>query len=430
MKRKWHHPESPKTGREYWRSLGELEDTAEFRGWLEREFPQGAAELEADDVSRRNFVKLMGAATGLAGFGLAGCSRPVSHLVPFNDHVEWTIPGKPLYYASAKPRLGGRGCDPLVVTTHEGRPTRVDGNKRHPMVSGGSDSFTQASVLDLYDPDRSRKFLRKGSDASADDFEASFLDDFRKAGSGEGLAFLISENSSPTRARLLDEVAKKYAGAQVYSYDALAADGLKAAEAELFGEGVAQVPRFNRAEKILTLDGDFLGLDKQGEDPVIEFTRGRRVDGKDSKMNRLYSVEPAFTLTGGMADHRYRVAASQISKVAALFAAEIGKAVGDSGLAGAAGAMVKKINTAVLNTDWIRECAADLAASKGKACVMAGSRQPKEVHLLAAAMNSALWGLRGWCSGDSRLSKPAPNPWREFPISRKRLKAERSKRWL
>ena len=118
MKRQWQHPESRETGRQYWRSLGELEDSAEFRGWLEREFPQGAAELEADDVSRRNFVKLMGASAALAGFGAVGCSRPVRHLVTYNEHVEWVIPGKALYYASAKGRLSGRGCDPLVVTTH------------------------------------------------------------------------------------------------------------------------------------------------------------------------------------------------------------------------------------------------------------------------------------------------------------------------
>ena len=397
MKRQWKHPETRETGRDYWRSLGELEDSPEFRDWLGREFPQGAAELEADDVSRRNFVKLMGAATALAGFGLTGCRRPVRHLVPYNDHVEWVIPGHALYYASAKPRLNGRGCDPLVVTTYEGRPTRVDGNRLHPQVSGGSNAFTQASVLDLYDPDRSREYLQSGAKSSAGAFQSEFLSNFRKARSGEGVAFLISENTSPTRARLLDDVVARYAGAQVFSYDALAPAGLKAAEAELFGEGVAQVPHFDMARKILSIDCDFLGLDPQGVDSAIEFTRGRRVDGRNpnGEMNRLYSIESAFTLTGGMADHRYRLPGSQMLKVAVLLAVEIAKAAGDAALGGSLTAAAAKFNHAVFNREWIAECARDLAASKGKALVVAGSGQPKEMHLLIAAINAALGAFDG-----------------------------------
>ncbi len=394
MKRQWQHPETRETGRQYWRSLGELEETPEFRGWLEREFPQGAAELEMDDVSRRNFVKLMGAATALAGFGAVGCHRPVRHLVPYNEHVEWVVPGKALYYASAKGRLGGRGCDPLVVTTHEGRPTRVDGNRLHPAVSGGSDTFTQASVLDLYDPDRSRFHLKRNERVDAAVFEAEFLQGFREASKGEGVAFLISEAYAPTRNRLLGEVVSKYPGAKVYGYEPLAAATLAAAEKRVFGEGLAQSPRFDRAEKILSLDSDFLGLDKIGDDPVMEFTRGRKVDD-GAEMNRLYVVEPAFTLTGGMADHRYRLAASQVERVAVLLVAEVAKLVGDSALAGALKPLVSKVTAAVYNNQWIRECAADLVASKGKALVVAGSRQPESVHALVAAVNAALGAYSG-----------------------------------
>lgn len=390
MKRQWQHPESRETGRQYWRSLGELEDSAEFRGWVEREFPQGAAELEADDVSRRNFVKLMGASAALAGLGAAGCSRPVRHLVTYNEHVEWVIPGKALYYASAKGRLSGRGCDPLVVTTHEGRPTRVDGNKLHPAVSGGSDAFTQASVLDVYDPDRSRAYLKDGAKSDAAAFEKDFLAGFRKAGTGAGVAFLVSGGYQPTRDRLLDEVGKKYAGATVFSHDPMIGEGRAAAESQLFGDGVAQVPRFDRALRILSLDADFLGLDKQGEDPVAEFSRARKAIDEGKEMNRLYSVEAGFTLTGGMADHRYRLASSQVAQVALLIAAEIAKAAGDAALTSALAPALGKVNAAVYNNEWIRECAADLAAAKGKALVVAGSRQPAAVHLLAAAMNSVL----------------------------------------
>ncbi|MCB1062274.1 MAG: TAT-variant-translocated molybdopterin oxidoreductase, partial [Verrucomicrobiae bacterium] len=408
MKRQWQHPKTLETGRQYWRSLGELEETPEFREWLDREFPQGAAELEADDVSRRNFVKLMGAATALAGFGSVGCHRPVRHLVPYNEHVEWVVPGKALYYASAKGRLGGRGCDPLVVTTHEGRPTRVDGNRLHPAVSGGSDAFTQASVLNLYDPDRSRDYLKKGAKADAAAFESEFLQAFRESASGKDVAFLVSEGYAPTRNRLLGEVSKKFAGAKVYGYEPLAAAGLAAVESQLFGEGVVQVPHFDRATKILSLDSDFLGLDKVGEDPVMEFSRGRGAVDHGEEMNRLYVLEPAFTLTGGMADHRYRLAASQVGNVAILIAAELAKLTGDAALAAALKPLLSKVTAAVYNGAWIRECAADLAASKGASLVVAGSRQSEAVHALAAAMNAALGAYEGEESVISLLQSETP----------------------
>ena len=396
MKRKWHHPEAPSTGRQYWRSLGELEDSPEFTEWLQREFPQGAAELsnpdpDAEDggVSRRNFIKLMGASTALAGFGMSGCRRPERYLVPYKEHVEWVVPGKPLLFASAKPRVGGRGCDPLVVTTYEGRPVKVDGNRMHPMVAGGSDALIQASVLDLYDPDRSRGYLKSGEVTTAADFEAGFLKAFR-AGKGEKAALVIGETLSPTRSRLLDELKKKLPALKVFRYEALAPTGLRAAEKALYGEGVAQVPRLDKAQKILSLDCDFLGLDKIGEDSAAEFTRGRRVDDDGHEMNRLYVVEPAFTATGGMADHRLRLAASQIPAVAILLAEQVAKAAGDAALSAALKPLVAKVKSSVMNVAWIAEAAKDLAASKGKAVVVAGSRHSKEVHLLAAAMNAAL----------------------------------------
>lgn len=403
MKRVWQHPEAPKSSRTHWRSLGELEGSPDFREWLEREFPANAADLsraenEGDEVSRRKFMSLMGASAALAGFGLTGCRKPERHLIPYKEHVEWVVPGKPLYYASAKPRVGGRGCDPLVVTTFEGRPTLVAGNKLHPTVGQGSDSFTHASVLDLYDPDRSRAYRRAKKavagvevvESSAAEFEKDFLDGFRKAKSGEGVALLLSASSSPTRARLLAEVQKTYAGAALYEYEALEGAGLNAAEAELFGQGVAQVPQFDKATRILSLDCDFIGMDHLGENAVREFSAGRRVEGNENGMNRLYSVEPAFTLTGGMADHRLRLPSSQVGKFAALFASELGKALGDAALGSAVAPVLEKFPAILFKTDWIREAAVDLASAKGKALIVAGPRQSKEVHLLVAAMNAAL----------------------------------------
>src|SRR5690606_26521405 len=143
----------------------------------------------------------------LAGFGVS-CSRPLEHLIPYNEHVEWVIPGKALYYSTAKPRLGGLGCDPLVVTTHEGRPTKLDGNRLHPAVGGGSSAFTQAAILELYDQDRTKGYRNKGAETTRADFEESFLTPFREAKSGAKTGMLLSESTSPTRRALLEEVVK------------------------------------------------------------------------------------------------------------------------------------------------------------------------------------------------------------------------------
>src|SRR3954453_16230064 len=170
MKRVFQHPAPGKTGKQYWRSIGELSDTPEFRGWLEKEFPAGAAQLEGDEVSRRSFLKLMGASMALAGLGLNSCRRPESHLLPFSKSVEWAIPGKALFYATAMPRRPG-GL-PLVVSTVDGRPIKIEGNPLHPASGGATDAFAQASILDLYDPTRSRTFLNKGKPADRAAFDS------------------------------------------------------------------------------------------------------------------------------------------------------------------------------------------------------------------------------------------------------------------
>ncbi len=388
MKRKWSHPAPAEASRVHWRSLGELEGKEEFHGWLEREFPQGAAEMELDDTSRRQFIKLMGASTALAGFGVS-CSRPLAHLVPFNEHVEWIIPGKALYYSTTKPRLGGMGCDPLVVTTHEGRPTKLDGNRLHPAVGGGSSAYTQASILDLYDQDRSKGYLKKGQGTVRADFEDSFLKPFREKKSGAKAALLLSPSTSPTRRALLDDVVKQYPGLKVFAYEALAPLGHLKAAADLYGPGVVPVVNFSAARRVLSLDCDFLGLEPIGEDSVAEFSATRQVDeGKEP--SRLYSVESAFTLTGGMADHRYRIAPSQVLGVVALLAKAVGETLGDAELGTLAAGTLAKLTVPVFNGPWIKECAADLASAKGAALVVAGGRQSASVHVLTAALNKAL----------------------------------------
>ena len=208
MKRVFKHPAAPETGRKYWRSLEEFSETPEFRARLEREFPQGAAELNGGEVSRRGFVQFMGASLALAGIGLTGCRRPELHGVPYTKGVEWQIPGKALHYATAMPRRGG--AIPLIATTYNGRPTKLEGNPNVPGHNGSTDALAQAAILDLYDPDRSKVVLKakeRGKDyaeATMEDFWEEFAiirHAYLKNG-GDGLAILTEPSTSPTRARL------------------------------------------------------------------------------------------------------------------------------------------------------------------------------------------------------------------------------------
>jgi molybdopterin-containing oxidoreductase family iron-sulfur binding subunit len=381
-KRIWQHPEVPAGETTVaWRSAGQLEDTPAFREWLDREFPQGAAEMadESDaETSRRSFLKLMGASTALAGFGMAACRRPESYIVPYTKAPEWVIPGKATYYASAMPR--STGATPLVVTTFEGRPTKLGPNNLHPDAAG-TDTFAQASVLDLYSPSRSRKFLRSGNPAKRAEFEAVLA--ALAADKAAKIGFLFGADDSPTRARLSKELAAKFSAAKFYQYEALTGEGAKA-----YGDGAKPVADFSKADRILSLDCDFAGVDPQGA--VTPFFDRRKPEGKayeakpdDSKMNRLYVVESAYSLTGGMADHRLRVAPTQVLHVAGQIARELGLPIAKGVDA------VKDSKT----LSWIKPLVADLKAGGSKSVVLAGSRQPAAVHHLALAINNALGSI-------------------------------------
>ena len=204
-KRIFHHPEVPsdESGVTSWRSVGELERTPAFRAHLEREYPEGSGHLSEEDqkATRRSFMKLMGASSALSGLTLVSCRRPESYIVPYRKAPEWVIPGKPLYYASTRPRA--EGSVPLIVTTYEGRPTTLAPNGDH-NDGCGADALTHASVLNLYDPKRSRDFLKSGKKASQKEFEGVFGSIAREGGK---LAVLVGEDDCPTRKRLSEEIA-------------------------------------------------------------------------------------------------------------------------------------------------------------------------------------------------------------------------------
>jgi molybdopterin-containing oxidoreductase family iron-sulfur binding subunit len=388
MKRVFQHPPEPSTGKNYWRSLGEYSNTPEFRDWLEREFPAGASELEGDEWSRRDFMRLMGASMALAGIGLTSCRRPQMHLVPFTKSVEWTIPGKFLYYSTAMPWR--TGAIPLIATTVDGRPIKLEGNPIHPASAGSTDLFAQASVLDLYDPTRSRRFVNQGKDATRAEFDA-YIDKLRgQLGSGDGLAFLVDELHSPTRERLRTELEKAFPKMTWCVYEPALSDAQNYATGVSFGENVRLMPRFDRADVVLALDSDFLDCGEGDLAASRAFTARRRVKSSSDSMNRLYVVENRFTITGAMADHRLRLPASQIPIFTYLLAGKIGALTKDSGLISLVGTLTAPGATPEFNEQWLNELAADLIAKSGSSIVLAGQQQPVVVQLLAYAINATL----------------------------------------
>ena len=408
MKRVFHHPSEPQGGKKYWRSLEELAGTPDFEASLEREFPQGAAEFQGGEVSRRHFMKIMGASTALAGIGLAGCRRPEMHLVPFTKSAEWVIPGKFLFYTSSMP--SSRGYVPLIVTTYEGRPTKIEGNPYHPINDGhgGTDMYAQASVLNMYDPDRSRFFLEKGVESDPAKFE-KFLDDLiagYEAKQGDGIAFLMEDDPSPTRERLRVEVTKRLPKATWTVYEPL---GGFAADAEeiAFGPKAKLRPLLDKADVVLALDSDFLGCAEGTIEGIKGFTKARRIDEPNGKMNRLYAVENRYTVTGGMADHRLRIPASQVGVFALKLAAEISTATSDATLTTICQTLGKAAATASFPAGWVEESAKDLVANRGRALVLAGPQQPVAVQLLVAAINSALGAIGNTLVGIAAVSEPA-----------------------
>jgi MoCo/4Fe-4S cofactor protein with predicted Tat translocation signal len=376
MKNDLDHSDTPATGRRYWRSLDELADTPEFREWLHREFPQGASEL--DGHNRRHFLKIMAASFAFAGVATlgAGCRRPEEKLEPFGQQPVDYVYGEPQFYATAMPtRIG---AIPLVVKSYEGRPVKIEGNSQFPGGNGGTDRYAQASILDLYDPDRAKRFTRDGKTVSRDE-ALKFLDDLSKkfaANQGEGLAFLAESSTSPSRARLQKIIAQKFPKSQWFTYDAIDSGIHQRAATQAFGQSVKPIFHFDKAKVILSLDCDFLGGEDDAHNHIRKFAAGRKAgDG----MSRLYTVESLFTLTGANADHRLRVAASQVGKMAEListWAASQGKEV--------------PAPARDFESQWAFNCANDLLAAAKNALVVAGQRQPLEVHLLAHAMNVAL----------------------------------------
>ncbi len=358
----------------YWRSLAQLADDPEYRAALEREFPEGASELP-EGITRRDMMMLLGASLSLAG--LAGCRRPVEEIVPYVTAPEDVVPGIPRYYATTMPFR--RSAYGLIVESHEGRPTKIEGNPSHPSTLGASASIVQAAVLGLYDPDRSQSVMQQGAKKSWNDFVAAWgeLATVQAATGGESLAVLSESFSSPTLARLASELRAAYPKLQWATYDAVSDENRLAGLRSASGRDVDLMLRLDRAAVILSLDADPLLTDPEMIRHARGFAAGRRAG---AAMNRLYAVEGVYSLTGAMADHRLRLESRQIAPFVAALAARLG-APG----AGPAGGSLPGVDAR-----WIDALAKDLLANRGKSLIVAGERQPAAVHAAVCALNTHL----------------------------------------
>ena len=363
-----------KTGRAYWRSLDELAGSDDFVAWLKAEFPRQAEALE--HVDRRQFMKLMGASLALAGLG-ACTTQPPEKVVPYVKPPEELVPGDPVYFATAMPLLGT--LTGLLVESHVGRPTKIEGNPNHPASRGATDAFAQASILGLYDPDRAQVVRRVDEILSWEAFAAA-LDVAMKAQAergGAGLRILTQTVSSPTLAAQIAAVQQKLPGARWHQYEPLARDNALAGARLAFGDDVNTIYRFDKADVVVSLDADFLSCGGAHVRYARDFVAKRRLTGGSSDMNRLYVVEPTPSNTGVKADERLALRASAIPGVARALATGVGVQVPGADAKDAAGA-------------WVLAAVADLKAHRGSSIVIAGDQQPPEVHALAHAMNAAL----------------------------------------
>lgn len=393
MKRILQHPPESPTGRTYWRSLGEYARTPDFEDWLHREFPKGAAEWENDPLSRRSFLRLMGASLALAGLSLSGCRRPEAHLVPFTQSPEWVVSGKKMSFATAQPRR--RGSLPLLATTFDGRPVKMEGNPLHPVSQGATDNHAQASVLDLYDPAR-RRFLTRGNQkATPEEWSAEIkrIRDESSKSAGSSLAILAEETLSPSRERLRAELLRQFPQATWAVYDPLNSGRDLAASALAFGPGTDFRPQLSAASTILSIDCDFLGSDEGDLPDTRGFASGRRTRNPGDKMNRLYVAEPKFSLTGTMADHRLRLRASATGALLLELARQIRSLQPSAEL----NTLLQQAPDLALPKDvdsaWIRECAADLVAHGKTSLILVGRRQSVTIQALALALNASLGAI-------------------------------------
>ena len=361
-------------GRLYWRSLGELADTPQFREYLHREFPEQASQWN-DPRGRRQFLKLMSASLALAG--VSACTKqPAEKIVPYVRQPEDLVPGKPLFFATAV-SFGGY-AQPVLVESHEGHPTKVEGNPEHPASLGATDIFGQAAILTLYDPDRAQSVMQRGEIVGWGQFLTAMQSALaqQKGKQGAGLHFLTEAITSPTMSEQVGLIRQAYPQAKWHRWDPAGGDGARAAARD----GGDAVHHFDKADLVVSLDADFLSCGPAAVRYAKDFATRRRVTDDRKEMHRFYAIESTPTLTGAKADHRLALRASEIQAFAQALAGAVGAGAGGGGAAFSAADAQK----------WVAAIAKDLQAHRGRSVVIAGDYQPAAVHTIARAMNQAL----------------------------------------
>jgi MoCo/4Fe-4S cofactor protein with predicted Tat translocation signal len=363
-----------KSAKQYWRTLEELADDPHFTDLVHREFPRYASEWD-DAVDRRDFLKLMGASLALAG--LAGCGLPdQTHIVPYVKQPDGVVLGRPNFFATAMPF--GADAVGVLVESHEGRPTKVEGNPDHPSSLGSTSAMVQASILSLYDPDRAQTTLYTGEIRSWSAFldAAPAMTTNVKATNGAGFRILTGTVTSPTLAWQIKKLLAQYPQAKWHQWEPAVCDGAKEGGNLAFGRYVNTVYVPGKANVILSLDADFLASGPGHISYAKQFARRRKLEGTNDTLNRLYVVEPTPSVTGSNADHRWPLRASDME----LFA---------RGLAGKLG-IGPAVSLEAEAEKWLGTVAKDLQAEHGASLVIAGEYQPAVVHALVHAINASL----------------------------------------
>ena len=370
-----------KTGKQYWRTLEELAGDPNFQELLHREFPRQAPSEWDETVDRRDFLKLMAASLALAG--LSGCGRaPEQYIVPYVKQPDGLVPGKPQFYATAM--SFGADAIGLLVESHEGRPTKIEGNPDHPASLGATNAFAQASILNLYDPDRAQTVTQAGEIRTWSQFldAAQALAATLRTTRGEGFRILTGIVSSPSLAAQLQNILTLYPLAKWHQWEPAVGDGMREGAKLAFGNYVNTVYRPEHAEVILSLDSDFLASGPGNVRYMREFYRRRKLDQfteadrLGNEMSRLYVVEPTPSVTGSSADHRLPLRSAEIEQFARALAAKL--SLGGSG----------KLSSTT--EKWLDALVKDLRKHPKRTLVVAGEHQPAEVHALTHAINAAL----------------------------------------
>ncbi len=359
-----------KTGRRFWKNLDELAETPAFHELMAEEFPRQSTEW-VDAVSRRGFLKVMGASLALAG--LAGCTKqPDEAIYPYIKQPEDLVLGKPMYFATAYPFP--TGAVPVLVKSDSFRPIKIEGNPEHPISKGKSDAFTQATLLDLYDPDRSQHVTYRGQNSVFGDFQKAFAAAAKKTSGGQGIYFLSETITSPTLAAQWKQVQQAYPHAKLVQWEPVNSDSSRTASKAVFGSYVDAQYKLENADVIVSLDADFLGgIAHPGFLPLAAAYAERHRYEEGKTMNRLYVVETMPTVTGFKAEHRLALKPSEIAG----FAQALISGVAPQG----ASAEQQKFFAALH---------ADLEQTTGRCVVIPGEQASPAVHAAAYLLNGSL----------------------------------------